>query len=154
MNPILENSKQLTAIAQELRDAEHASANLIYSIAEKTSRRLQRRSANFAQLDRLIAAGAFTEAMLNLIEFELPLWKLRRVAYDEGEWHCALSRERELPEWLDQSAETHHVDLAIAIALAYVEICKAAEPSARSIGHSVPQVRPQSFEALACENFA
>jgi len=40
---------------------------------------------------------------LALIDLELPPWQVRRIAYDEGEWHCALSRQRELPDWLDQS---------------------------------------------------
>ena len=39
--------------------------------------------------------GAWTDAALALIDLELPQWQFRRIAYDEGEWSCALSRERE-----------------------------------------------------------
>lgn len=148
-----DNSEHLTAIAQELRVTKQASAEMLSSIAAKTCRRLPRQSANFARLDRLIAADALTEAMIAFIEFELPQWKLR-IAYDEGEWHCALSRQRELPEWLDQSIEANHTDLALAIALTYVEALKVFESSRRSIRHSVPQVRSNGFEALSCENYA
>ncbi len=42
------------------------------------------------------------------MELELPLWQVRRIAYDEGEWHCALSRERELPDWLDAAVEARY----------------------------------------------
>lgn len=149
-----ENSNQLAVIAQELRANEHASADLLTSIAEKTCQRFQKQTANFAQISKLIAAGAFTEATLALVEFELPQWKLRRISYDEGEWHCALSRQRELPEWLDQSSEANHTDLALAIALTYVEAIKATEPSGHLIGRSVPQIRTQCVETLSCENYA
>jgi hypothetical protein len=44
-----------------------------------------------------------------------PLWHIRRIAYDAGEWHCAISRQRELPDWLDQSIEARHPDLALAM---------------------------------------
>ena len=27
-------------------------------------------------------------------------WQVRRIVYDAGEWHCALSRQRELPDWV------------------------------------------------------
>ena len=154
MSSDFQSSDQLATIAQELRSVDRPSADLMYSLAEKTSRRLQRQSANFTQLDRLIAAGALTEAILLLVEFELPLWKLRRIAYDEGEWHCALSRERELPEWLDQAIEAYHPDLTVAIALSYVEALKAAAPSRRLAGPTVPQVGTRCFETFLCDNYA
>ena len=47
--------------------------------------------------------------------------EVRRITYDGGEWHCALSRERELPEWLDQAVEARHASLALAILSAYIE---------------------------------
>lgn len=149
----LEKPEWLDVIAQGLRANEHATADMLFSIAARTCRRFPRQTADLAQFDRLLGAGAFTEAMFVLIEFELPQWKLRRIAYDEGEWHCALSRQRELPDWLDQSMEANHADLALAIALAYIEALKAVEASGRSIGHSVPQIRAQCSETLSCENY-
>ena len=105
-------------------------------------------------LERLIDAGAWTSAALALIEIELPQWQLRRIVYDNGAWHCSLSSNRELPEWLDQSIETHHADLPLAILSAFVE--------ARNIGAakgntSVPSVaRPANgfYEPVCCDNFA
>ena len=65
----------------------------------------------------------------------MPQWQVRRLAYDDGEWYCALSRQRELPDWLDQSIETRHADLALAILSAFVEAQRVSAPSSRT---SVP----------------
>ena len=56
-----------------------------------------------------------------LLAVELPAWKLRRLIYHDGEWHCAIARERELPEWLDDAIEAHHADLAMTILKAIVD---------------------------------
>ncbi len=78
-------------------------------------------SEKTARIEQLIQSGAWTDATLALIDLELPQWQVRRIAYDDGEWYCALSRERELPEWLDQSIEARHADLALAILSAFVD---------------------------------
>lgn len=107
-----------------------------------------------AHLMRLIDAEAWTDAALALIEIELPRWQVRRVAYDEGEWHCALSRERELPDWLDAAVEAHHADLALALLSAFIEVQALAMEVSRP---SVPTVRPAMdplYEPVACENFS
>ncbi len=98
-----------------------------------------------ARIERLIGSGAWTDAALALIDLELPQWQVRRIAYDEGEWHCALSRERELPDWLDQSIETHHADLPLAILSAFVEAGRIAAPSSRT---SVPAAPRDANAAL------
>ena len=103
---------------------------------------------------RLIDAGGRADAALALMELELPLWHVRRIAYDEGEWHCALSRERELPDWLDAAVEGCHGDLAIALLSAFVEVQALAMEASRP---SVPTVRPAPdslYEPAACENFS
>ena len=103
---------------------------------------------------RLIQSQAWTDAALALIELELPLWQVRRIAYDEGEWYCALSRDRELPDWLDRSIEAHHADLSLAILSAFVDARLAATPSNRS---SVPFVAREPhplYEPVMTDNFA
>jgi hypothetical protein len=45
-----------------------------------------------ARVDRLIGSGAWTDAVLALVELELPQWKLRHLIYEDGEWHCRSSR--------------------------------------------------------------
>ena len=81
-----------------------------------------------AHIERLIESQAWTDAALALIDLELPQWQVRRLAYDDGEWYCALSRQRELPDWLDQSIETRHADLALAILSAFVEAQRVSAP--------------------------
>jgi hypothetical protein len=103
---------------------------------------------------RLIEAEAWADAALALMELELPMWQVRRIAYDEGEWHCALSRVRELPDWLDAAVEAHHADLALALLSAFIEVQALAVETSRP---SVPTVRPaldSLYEPVACENFS
>lgn len=87
------------------------------------------------------------------MELELPLWEVRRIAYDEGEWHCALSRERELPDWLDAAVEARYSDLALALLSAFIEGRALALEVSRP---SVPTVRPAPdplYEPVGSENF-
>jgi len=83
----------------------------------------------------------------------LPQWRIRRIAYDDGEWHCALSRQRELPEWLDRSIEARHADLPLAMLTAHMEVLRQAQPPGLP-GPSFPQRRPAPYECLRCENFS
>jgi len=111
--------------------------------------------AKTAHIAQLIGARAWIDVALELIDLELPLWHVRRIAYDAGEWYCALSRQRELPDWLDQSIEGRYPDLALAILAAYVEAQRAT--TASSSRPSVPVV-PRKLDAdhipFCCENFA
>jgi hypothetical protein len=110
-------------------------------------------STRTARVMRLIDAEAWADAALALLELELPLWQVRRLAYDEGEWHCALSRQRELPDWLDAAVEGRHADLALALLSAFVEVQASAVDVPRP---SVPSVRPAPdslYEPVTCDNF-
>ncbi|KRQ16478.1 hypothetical protein [Bradyrhizobium manausense] len=143
-------------LSDRLRKAQGMTRPLMLEIIDKACRRIPSlgQSERTARLMRLIDAEAWTDAALALIELELPLWHIRRIAYDEGEWHCALSRERELPDWLDAAVEGCHGDLAIALTSAFVEVqVLTAETSLPS----VPSVRPTAdalYERAACENFS
>jgi hypothetical protein len=149
-------SEQLAKLAEQVNAADEATPELFSEIVVATARRLWTpgEAANAVQLHDLIEAGALTQAALRLIELELPLWKLRRIAYDEGEWHCAMSRQRELPEWLDQAVEARHASLTLAILGAYIETVGQIELSREPSRPSVPQTRAEQYEPLYCENFA
>jgi hypothetical protein len=139
-----------------LHDASEATARLLGEVIAAACRRFPSmgQNAKSAQVERLIQAEAWTDAALALIDLELPLWQVRRIAYDEGEWHCALSRQRELPDWLDQSIEARHEDLALAILCAFVEARRVGAPSSRT---SVPSVSPcaDTLTEIACsDNYA
>jgi hypothetical protein len=70
---------------------------------------------------RLANAGAWTDAALALVKLELPDWSVRRLQRDGNDWHCAISRHGDLPDWLVDSAEAYHPDLAVAILAALIE---------------------------------
>jgi hypothetical protein len=154
----LHDASELNAseLNDRLRDAHTVTAGLISVVIEAACRRFPSvgQSEKTARIERLIASEAWTDTVFALIELELPQWQVRRIAYDEGEWHCALSRERELPEWLDQSIEAHHPDLPLAILSAFVDAQRISSPSTRT---SVPIVQRDAnalYEPLCSDNFA
>jgi hypothetical protein len=140
----------------QLRDSFAVTAEFITDIIYETCRRFpsQSQTGETARVERLIASGAWIDAALALIDLELPRWQVRRLVYDEGEWYCALSRERELPDWLDQSIESHHTDLALAILSAFVEVQRVSAPSSKTSVPVVPQDLSPFYEPARCDNFA
>src|SRR4051812_43002255 len=95
-------TKRLTALADRLCEASGNTIDLVTAVATEAYRN-EHQGQIPAQLKALMSAGAWTDAGLALIADKLPNWKLRRLAYDEGQWHCALSLQPDLPEWLDQA---------------------------------------------------
>src|ERR1700744_5334062 len=133
--PFPDQSETAIKLPARLRDASAVTTELLTDVIGAACRRFPSlgQPERTARIERLIASNAWTDAALSLIELELPQWQVRRIAYDEGEWHCALSRQRELPEWLDQSIEARHPDLALAILSAFVEVRLAATRSRTSV---------------------
>ena len=145
-----------TSLSDRLRDAYGVTAEFLSDIISETCRRFPSTegSAKAARVERLIQSQAWTDAALALIDLELPQWQVRRLAYDEGEWYCALSRQRELPDWLDQSIETHHVDLALAILSAFVEAQRVSSTPSRTSVPPVPQRANPLYQPVCSDNFA
>lgn len=143
-------------LGERLRNTYALTAEFLSDIIGQTCRRFPSTSqrGRCARIERLIQCGAWTDAALALIDLELPQWQLRRIAYDEGEWHCALSRERELPDWLDQSAEGRHADLALAILSAFVEARHLSAPANRTSVPIAPHKIDAVYEPILSENFA
>ena len=71
-------------------------------------------------LDRLIETGAWTDAAITLIGFELPHWSVRRLVSEDGKWLCSLSRQPNLPIVLDEPVEGSHAVLTLAVLRAFV----------------------------------
>jgi hypothetical protein len=146
----------LGVLGGQLRQASEINAAMMAEVIEAACQRSQwlGRTGKAARVEQLIRSGAWTDAALALIDLELPLWQVRRLAYDEGEWYCALSRERELPDWLDESIEARHADLALAILSAFVEARLASQPASRT---SVPPVNRTALdlnEPICVDNFS
>jgi len=143
--------ERLAWIADQVRSANYASTDLVSAVASEISHNGGSAQVSL-QIRNLIAAGAWTDAALTLIASELPQWKLRRLAYDDGEWHCVLSPQRELPEWLDDSIEAHHENLSLALFKALVEA--ARQQPVETSKPTVPRVRIKQLDPICCDNFA
>jgi hypothetical protein len=153
--PILSGLRDTRDLSDRLRDAHAVTSDLLSDVISEACWRFPpiRRTDKTARIERLIGSEAWTDAALALIELELPQWKVRRIAYDAGEWCCALSRQRELPDWLDQSIESRHADLSLAILSAFLDVQRASAPSVRT---SVPAVSggvDALDEPVCCDNF-
>jgi len=149
-------SQAFSRLAVRIRDANAVTAELLSEVIREACSRLPsvRRTQHFKQLEQYIQSCAWTDAALVLLALELPQWQVRRVVYDAGEWHCALSRQRELPDWVDQSVEACHADLALAILSALVEVqCVGIVPTETA---SVPPFRRTEPLRMpfCCDNFA
>ena len=154
--PLASERHDTLQLNDQLRDAHTVTAELISVVILAVCRRFPSagQAEKTAKIERLIASQAWTDAAFALIDLELPQWQVRRIVYDEGEWHCALSRERELPEWLDQSIESRHADLALAILSSFVEAQSASAPSSKPSVPAVPRETNAFYEPLCCDNFA
>jgi hypothetical protein len=149
MTPMLLFAERRNGLVGRLRDAPAVTADLISEVIGNPSRR------HSVRIERLIESGAWTDAALALLELELPKWRLRRLAYDDGEWCCALSRQREFPDWLDDgSIESHHADLALAILSAFVDARRMSGLPSRTSVPAVSRSANALYEPMCCDNFA
>ena len=147
--------RDLGRLNERLRGACETNAALMDEVVSTACRRFPSlgQSEKSARLAQLLRSGAWTDAALALIDLELPLWQIRRLAYDDGEWYCALSRERELPDWLAQSIETRHAVLALAILGAFVEAQRISEPESRTSVPAVGRSTRDFYEPVSIDNF-
>jgi hypothetical protein len=148
------HEQHLGKLEAQLRRAQAPTAELISDvIAEACVCFAARGGAAKLRIHRLIESGAWTDAALALLELELPQWKLRRIVYEDGEWHCALSRHPQLPLELDEVAEASHEILPLALLVALLQASRDVAASAARVT-AVPQVYPTPGYAICCDNFA
>ena len=154
--PLASEQPPAAELAARLRDASEVTAELMAEFIGNACRRFPSvgQSEKTARIARLIHSGAWTDAALALLDLELPQWQLRRIAYDQGEWYCALSRQRELPDWLDQSIEGRHADLALAMLGAFLEARRLTAPSSHTSVPAVTRDARPLYEPLFSDNFA
>ncbi len=110
-----------------------------------------------SHLRNLNAAQAWNDAALGLVEIELPRWQIARLVFDDGDWHCALSKHSQMPEWLDDAVEARHEVLSLAILTAFVEARETEFASTIRAPGPTPRINAQDnglAPALCCENFA
>src|SRR6185369_11773088 len=146
MNVMLFDPKHedpLDALEAQLRRAHAVTPDLISNVIADACVRLpvMKRAGKAARIDQLIAAGAWSDAALALIELELPAWKLRRLLYEDSEWLCSLSREPKLPLALDDTADARHEVLPLALLSAFVEARRRTGDVRETSSSTVPSVR-------------
>ena len=150
-----EQAVALDRLDDALRLAPTPSPELFRKIIDRGGTRLRalRQSGKAAWIDRLIEAGAWTEAALALIELEMPAWKVRRLVYENGEWLCSLSQQPHLPIGLDDTVEAGHDILVLAVLRALVE-ARRRSIAAPGTSSAAPDVLPTSDRMICCDNFA
>ena len=144
----------LDRLADRLRLAPATTSDLFRKIIADSCTRLlvMKRAGKAGRLDQLIEAGAWTDAALALIALELPAWQLRRLTYDDGEWHCSLSKHCNLPAAFDDTADGSHEELPLAILSAFVEARRTAGDMEEA-GTTSPEMPPKTDYAISTENF-
>jgi len=147
---------RLRHLMNEIRGAEKVARPFMARVVAMLGRRVAAlpSAAPSKQIAALLDAEAWTDATLALLALELPQWKLRRIAYDDGAWRCSLGKQPSLPEWLDDSVEVAHLILPLAIVGAMIEAKVATPIRADGILRSVPPVPQRDAAILCCDNFA
>jgi hypothetical protein len=112
------------------------------------------KSGQAARLERYLQAGAWSDAALALIELELPAWRLRRLVYEDGEWLCSLSKQPNIPAALDDTADSRHEVLVLAILGAFLEAHRKVRAAREIHSITVRQILPAAGVAVCCDNFA
>lgn len=156
-----DRAERLAGLAYRLRTADDVTADLISAIFYEAADAVTaaRQTRKVAQLGKFATAGAWTDAAMALLEMALPRWKLRRLAYDDGEWHCALSPSREIPDWLDNAVEASHPNLPLAILRGLVEAIRrdiAADDPHTAPGPrmSLKSCETAGLDFVCCDHFA
>jgi hypothetical protein len=145
----------LDGLANKLNKATALTPDLIHEVIVNACASLPvlKKAEKITNIERLIEVGAWCDAALALIEIEFPMWSIRRIVYEDGEWFCSLTREPNLPAALDDTADGNHQALPLAILGALLEVRRRLNVrDTRS--PMVPQVRPTSGYAICCDNFA
>lgn len=138
-----------------LRPEPIAISDIFHKIIADTGVRLRasRGAVAFARIDQLVEAAAWTDAALALIEIELPSWRVRRLACEDGEWVCSLSRLLNLPFELDDMVSEHHEVLPLAILQAFLEARQRARAT-HATTSPVPRLSAVPDRTFCCENFS
>jgi hypothetical protein len=153
MSDVISSKRQLETLIDDVREAPALNRYLFLKIIEEGGTRLWNLNGRSrASLLRLVEQGAWIDAALALLEFDSPQWKLRRLLCEDGEWFCSLSKSLSVPLELDDTADAHHEDAALAILAAILE----AERKAMTDSYEDERggVRARKGTLLDCKNFA
>jgi hypothetical protein len=149
-----EHQVSLDALESALRNAQEPSLDLLMQIKSSVCTRILHlaKTETIDRLFHLAQIGAWTDAALALIELELPFWRVRRLAYENGEWLCSLSCRPNLPLTIDDCAEATHEILPLAMLCAFVEACRKRYTMRESVS-IVPRIQLWPEQTICCENY-
>jgi hypothetical protein len=149
-----QNDADLERLQERLRNADCVTRELFLHVISQAFPKCAGSLAS--HLRQLVQAEAWTDAALALVNVDLWGWSVRRLAYEEGEWWCTLSKHWQVPYWLDEIVDAHHAVLPLSILSALVEVRRMRRSgSAREVTwRTVPGVRLTSGHAICCDNFA
>ncbi len=154
MSPNRTDEHDLDRAACELRVAPAVATKLLAHVIDLACPRISilTKAGKTARLRQLIGTGAPVDAVLALLELELPQWRLRRLVLDDGRWHCSLSRQRDLPIELANTAEGTDEDVAAAILTALIEALRMAGADGEAAICTGPAI-PAAEHLICCDNF-
>jgi hypothetical protein len=152
-NPVHED--HLERLSARLRLAPEITSDLFSDVTAICARlAVLAKAGKTGRLNSLIAAEAWTDAALTLIELETPNWKLRGLEYQDGEWFCSLSTEPNMPVVIDDTADARHEIPALAILSAFLDALRKNSEIHETRSLTTPRFRSASGLAMCCDNFA
>ena len=154
MNFEVKQHVPLAALDRALHHAREPTLDLLAKIIGGAGSRvsLLAKTKTFNRLIEFAKIGAWTDAAFALIALELPLWRVRRLAYEDGEWLCSLSYQTNLPIEIDDCVEATHEVLPLAMLRAFVEACGRRRAMQESVS-TVPHIQPWPEQIICCENY-
>src|SRR5262249_54078036 len=143
-------------VRREIDRADAVTAALASAVLDLTLARCAspNRFGQAQRIRELIGAKAWTDAAIALVELDSS-HVLRPIGRDDGEWRCVIGSRWALPEWLDDTVESSHAVMPLAILgtlLAAFGQCAAPRVPAASVPGSRPDTRDVIATAV-CENF-
>jgi hypothetical protein len=154
MNLQVKNLATLDTLDQVLLDAQELSLGLLAKIIKGACTRIPRlaKPETFNRVIHFAEIGAWTDAAFALIALVLPLWRVRRLGYESGEWFCSLSRQPNLPMEFDDCIEAAHGLLPMAILRAFIEACRRRD-TIREPTSVVPGIEARPEQIVCCDNY-
>ena len=152
------STEEYTLILDELDSEAQATRELdpefFYKIVNRACTRLPllNKLGRAARVECFSKSGAWIDAVLALIELELPAWKICRLLYEDGEWTCSISRYPSLALVFGDVAEGAHESLPLAMLRAFLNARLSSLSLPEPTG-SVPETGKVWGPVLCCDNF-
>ena len=146
----------LDGLAARIGRADAVTAHLMLDVTAQACLRfaMPDHAHDAIRIRHFIRDGAWTDAVLALIELELPRWSVRSIIREGAEWICVLSNAWPVADWLDDNVEGRNEELPLAMLAAFVEAlrfnlsCKDA-----TSGEGPNAGLAQQQRAVCCDNF-